>query len=103
MFFPQASVEQDDLPHPDAIAQPVEALVDLLELQAVGEQLVDRQAAGAEEGDHARHVALRSGRADIGAFQGPLLGDQRERRELIRLSGWGRPAVTVMPPRAVTA
>jgi hypothetical protein len=54
----RASVERNDLPHPDAFAQPVEAFVDVVELQPMGQQLVDRQAAGAEEGDHAGHVAL---------------------------------------------
>jgi hypothetical protein len=59
---------------------------------------MDGQAAGAEEGDHAGHVALGRRRADIGAFQRPFLGER-----LMRLSGWGRPAVTVAPPRAVAA
>ena len=53
-----SSVEHDDLPHPNPFPQPIEAFVDLLKLQAMRKQLVDRQEAGAEEGDHARHVAL---------------------------------------------
>ena len=31
--------EHDDLPHPDPVAQPIKALVDLVELQAIGEKL----------------------------------------------------------------
>src|ERR1700722_7799263 len=58
----------------------------------MGEQLVDRQAPGAKERDHARHVALGSGRADIGTLQGALLGDQRKRGEshaLVRMGQAG--------------
>jgi hypothetical protein len=43
-------------------SQPVEALVDFRKLQAMGQELVDRQASGAQERDHAGHVALRRGR-----------------------------------------
>ena len=38
----------------------------------------------------ARHVALGDRRADVGAFQRPLLGDQRERREAHALVGMGQ-------------
>ncbi len=67
-----------------------EAFVDLAQVQAMGQQLADRQAAGAEEGDHARHVALGNGRADIGAFQGPFLGDQSKRRKAHALVRMGQ-------------
>ena len=99
----EASLEHDDLPDADALAQPVEALVDVVQLQAMGEQLVDRQTTGSKEGDETRHIALRNRRADVGAFQRPLFDDQRGGATLKRLSGWGRPAVTVVPPRAVAA
>ena len=40
--------EHHHLPDPHALSQPVEAFVDLAEAQAMRQQLVDRQAAGAE-------------------------------------------------------
>ena len=48
------------------------------------------EMAGAEQGDHARYVALGSRRPDIGAFQGPFLGDQRERPETHALVRMGQ-------------
>jgi hypothetical protein len=43
-----ALLEYDRLPHPDLVPEPVEAFVVLFELQAMGQQLVDRQPAGAK-------------------------------------------------------
>ena len=67
--------------------KPVEAFVDLLEPQPVGQQRVDRQLARLKERDQARHVAQRSGGADVGAFQRALFGDQGHRRERHALVG----------------
>ena len=44
---------------PTPLAQPIEALVDLLQLQAVGGQLVDRQAAGDHVRGEVAHFARR--------------------------------------------
>jgi hypothetical protein len=35
--LPRPLFEHDDLPHPDPIAQPVEAFVDFAEIQAMGQ------------------------------------------------------------------
>ena len=60
-----SSPERHDLPHADTLAQTVEAFVDLVEPQPVGQQLVDRQAAGLEQRDEMGQVAARHARADV--------------------------------------
>ncbi|MEJ7715629.1 MAG: hypothetical protein WKF40_07985 [Thermoleophilaceae bacterium] len=70
----------------------------------VGEQAVDREPAGEVEVDVAGDVEGGHARAEVGAAQGALLGDQgRPRVSRAWRLGWGSPTVTVVPPRRVAA
>ena len=76
------------LAHALAAGQAVEALVELVEPEPVGQQAVDGQAPLAVEGDELGDVAGRDRRAEVGAAQRPLLGDEAHGRDR-RASGSG--------------
>jgi hypothetical protein len=65
----------------------VEAGIDVVETNRVGQQPVHRQAALTIERDVARDVAGGHAGADIAALDGALLGDQPHRRKLETLRG----------------
>src|SRR5262245_42588730 len=78
----------DDLTDRQAVREPVEAFVELIELDVLAQQAIDRQTTGTVQLDVARNVARRIAAAEITAFDRALLRDDthvRDREQVLRI------------------
>src|ERR1035437_7161314 len=78
----RSALENDHLPYRLAIGQAVEAEIDLVELDAMRHQAVDRQPPRAVKRDVVWDVARRRGRTEKAVFERAFLDHQIDRRDV---------------------
>ena len=79
--FEQIRSNHDDLAYGFSLVEAIEAQIDVVELQMIAHQPVDRQLAATIKLDVARQVAARHASADVAALDRALLGDQVDLRQ----------------------
>src|SRR5450759_3274405 len=78
----RSALENDHLPYRLAIGQAVEAEIDLVELDAMRHQAVDRQPPRAVKRDVGWDVARRHGRTEKAALERAVRDHQIDRRDV---------------------
>src|ERR1700754_2586651 len=72
------------------VMKPIEALVDVFEVERSGQQPVHREQAPPVQLDIAGNVSVWYRRADVAALEGALLGHQGDRGQWHGCGWWGK-------------